>query len=118
MTNPKTVSSSPDARVSAMYDTVLILDFGSQYSHLITRRIRELGIYCEMLACNTPLADILAFQPKGIVLSGGPYSVYDADAPRLDPEFWASVGVPVLGICYGLQVEYLSPLPLISTFHG
>ncbi|KAI9024104.1 class I glutamine amidotransferase-like protein [Hyaloraphidium curvatum] len=83
------------------YDTILILDFGSQYSHLITRRIRELGVYCEMQACTFKLAD-LKFKPKGIILSGGPSSVYDADAPHVDKAVW-SLGVPILGICYGLQ---------------
>ncbi|KAI9217225.1 hypothetical protein BC828DRAFT_408706 [Blastocladiella britannica] len=89
------------ADVHAQYDTILILDFGSQYSHLITRRVRECGVYCEMLPCTTKLADV-GFQPKGIILSGSPYSVYDKDAPHMDSAFWA-LNVPVLGICYGLQ---------------
>jgi GMP synthase (glutamine-hydrolysing) len=89
------------AKVNEMFDTVLILDFGSQYSHLITRRIRELGVYCELLPCTQKMAD-LHFQPKGIILSGSPYSVYDKDAPRVDPSVF-DAGVPLLGICYGLQ---------------
>lgn len=88
-------------QVNQLYDTVLILDFGSQYSHLITRRIRELGVYCELLPCTQKLAD-LHFKPKGIILSGSPYSVYDKDAPRVDPAVF-DAGVPILGICYGLQ---------------
>ncbi|SCV67755.1 BQ2448_5366 [Microbotryum intermedium] len=81
--------------------TILVLDFGSQYSHLITRRCRELNVYCEMLPCTQKVAD-LKWKPKGIILSGSPYSVYDKDAPRVDPAVF-SYGVPVLGICYGLQ---------------
>ncbi|KAI8342540.1 class I glutamine amidotransferase-like protein [Chlamydoabsidia padenii] len=88
-------------KVNEMFDTVLILDFGSQYSHLITRRVRELGVYCELLPCTQKMAD-LHFKPKGIILSGSPYSVYDHDAPRVDPAVF-DAGVPILGICYGLQ---------------
>ncbi|KAJ3090680.1 GMP synthase (glutamine-hydrolyzing), partial [Quaeritorhiza haematococci] len=84
-----------------IYDTILILDFGSQYTHLIARRIRELGVYCELLACTIKISE-LKFKPKGVILSGGPFSVYDADAPHVDPEVW-NLNVPVLGICYGLQ---------------
>ncbi|KNC99320.1 GMP synthase (glutamine-hydrolyzing) domain-containing protein [Spizellomyces punctatus DAOM BR117] len=87
--------------VSQQYDTILILDFGSQYTHLIARRIRELGVYCELLACTVKIAD-LKFKPKGVVLSGSPYSVYDVDSPHVDPALW-TLGVPILGICYGLQ---------------
>lgn len=83
------------------YDTILTLDFGSQYTHLITRRLRECNVYSEMLPCTTKLSD-LTWKPKGIILSGGPYSVYDVDAPHIDPAFF-DLGVPVLGICYGLQ---------------
>jgi GMP synthase (glutamine-hydrolysing) len=61
---------------SATFDTILTLDFGSQYTHLITRRLREIGVYSEMLPCTQKLAD-LPFKPKGIILSGGPYSVYE-----------------------------------------
>jgi GMP synthase (glutamine-hydrolysing) len=83
------------------FDTVLVLDFGSQYSHLITRRLREINVYSEMLPCTQKLAD-LSWQPKGIILSGGPYSVYQEDAPHVDPAVF-DAGVPILGICYGLQ---------------
>ncbi|KAG9293679.1 hypothetical protein G9A89_019016 [Geosiphon pyriformis] len=88
-------------QVHSLYDTILILDFGSQYSHLIARRVREFGVYCEMLPCTQKISD-LHFHPKGVILSGSPYSVYDQDAPRVDPQVFA-LGVPVLGICYGLQ---------------
>ncbi|KAI5363353.1 Putative GMP synthase, rossmann-like alpha/beta/alpha sandwich, glutamine amidotransferase [Septoria linicola] len=84
-----------------LFDTILVLDFGSQYTHLITRRLRELNVYSEMLPCTQELKD-LAFTPKGIILSGGPYSVYAPDAPHVDDAIF-DLGVPILGICYGLQ---------------
>lgn len=84
-----------------IFDTILVLDFGSQYTHLITRRLRELNIYCEMLPCTQKLAD-LEWKPKGVILSGGPYSVYSDDAPHVDPAVF-DLNVPILGICYGLQ---------------
>ena len=85
-----------------IFDTILVLDFGSQYTHLITRRLRELNIYCEMLPCTQQAAD-LSWRPKGVILSGGPWSVYADNAPPFDPAF-LDLGVPVLGICYGLQL--------------
>jgi GMP synthase (glutamine-hydrolysing) len=84
-------------------DTVVVLDFGSQYAQLIARRIRELNVYSELLPHDTPWAEIERRRPKAIVLSGGPASVYGDDAPRCDPAVWAG-RVPVLGICYGLQL--------------
>ncbi|MBI1388905.1 MAG: glutamine-hydrolyzing GMP synthase [bacterium] len=84
------------------HDSIIILDFGSQYSHLIARRIRELGVYCELHPCTIKAAELHAMEPKGIVLSGGPYSVYEDGAPHADPALW-DFGVPMLGICYGLQ---------------
>ncbi|KAI9826070.1 MAG: GMP synthase (glutamine-hydrolyzing) [Thelocarpon impressellum] len=86
---------------SNVFDTILVLDFGSQYSHLITRRLRELNVYSEMLPCTQKLTD-LSWTPKGVILSGGPYSVYADDAPHVDPAVF-DLGVPLLGICYGLQ---------------
>jgi GMP synthase (glutamine-hydrolysing) len=83
------------------FDTILVLDFGSQYSHLITRRLRELNVYCEMLPCTQKLSE-LEWTPKGVILSGGPYSVYADDAPHVDPAVF-ELDVPILGICYGLQ---------------
>ncbi|EPE32507.1 Class I glutamine amidotransferase-like protein [Glarea lozoyensis ATCC 20868] len=83
------------------FDTILTLDFGSQYTHLITRRLRELNVYSEMLPCTQKLSE-LSWSPKGIILSGSPYSVYEADAPHVDPAIF-ELGVPILGICYGLQ---------------
>ncbi len=82
---------------------VLILDFGSQTTQLIARRVRELEVYCEILPCTTPLAKIKAFDPAAVILSGGPASVHEAGSPRPDRGLW-TLGVPMLGICYGLQV--------------
>ncbi|SMC24923.1 GMP synthase (glutamine-hydrolyzing) [Desulfacinum hydrothermale DSM 13146] len=84
-------------------DRILILDFGSQYTQLIARRIRESHVYCEIHPCTMDLASVRAFSPKGIVLSGGPSSVHDPDAPLLDKEV-LDLGIPVLGICYGMQL--------------
>ena len=86
------------------HETVIILDFGSQYTQLIARRVREAGVYCEILPFNTSLEDITARAPKGLILSGGPSSVYDADAPKPQPHLLQSIDCAVLGICYGLQV--------------
>ncbi|RKX20182.1 MAG: GMP synthase (glutamine-hydrolyzing), partial [Candidatus Zixiibacteriota bacterium] len=84
-------------------EMILILDFGSQYSQLIARRIREEHIYCEIVPFNTDLASFENRSVKGYVLSGGPASVTDPDAPRLDRSFFES-GKPVLGVCYGMQL--------------
>ena len=81
---------------------IVILDFGSQYTQLIARRVREQSVFSVVLPCTAPLAQIEALAPQGIILSGGPSSVYDANAPAADPGVLA-LGVPVLGICYGLQ---------------
>ncbi|KAK6981555.1 hypothetical protein R3P38DRAFT_415957 [Favolaschia claudopus] len=89
------------AEIHDQFDTILILDFGSQYSHLITRRCREHNVYAELMPCTTQLKDV-KFKPKGIILSGSPYSVYDKDSPHADPGIY-DLGVPILGICYGLQ---------------
>jgi GMP synthase (glutamine-hydrolysing) len=84
-------------------ELIAVLDFGGQYSHLITRRIRECEVYSELIPYTTPAKDLLKLGTKGIVLSGGPASVYDEGAPKCDPEVFR-LGVPVLGICYGLQL--------------
>ena len=81
---------------------ILILDFGSQYTQLIARRIREIGVYCEIWPWDSSDSDVLKFAPKGVVLSGGPESVHGDDGP-LAPEAVFELGVPVLGICYGLH---------------
>jgi GMP synthase (glutamine-hydrolysing) len=82
--------------------SIVILDFGSQYTQLIARRIREQNVYSAVLPCTAKIEAIRALNPVGLVLSGGPCSVYDADAPPADPEV-LNLGLPVLGICYGLQ---------------
>jgi GMP synthase (glutamine-hydrolysing) len=84
------------------HSKILILDFGSQYTQVIARRIRELQVYSEVVPFNLPAAEIKKLQPNGIILSGGPASVYDKGAPQIDPQTF-SLGVPVLGICYGLM---------------
>jgi GMP synthase (glutamine-hydrolysing) len=84
-------------------ELIAVLDFGGQYSHLITRRIRECEVYSELLPYNTSPRQLLKLNAKGIVLSGGPASVYDDKAPKCDPEV-LRLGLPVLGICYGLQL--------------
>src|SRR6201993_4555658 len=84
-------------------EKILILDFGSQYTQLIARRIRELHVYCEIHPCTMPLAQIKAFAPKGIVLSGGPMSVEEKGAPLVDPALF-DLGIPMLCVCYGLQL--------------
>ncbi len=84
-------------------DRILILDFGSQYTQLIARRIRESHVYCEIHPFNMDYSKIVEFAPKGIVFSGGPASVYAEGAPKVSPEVYR-LGVPILGICYGLQL--------------
>jgi GMP synthase (glutamine-hydrolysing) len=82
---------------------IVILDFGSQYSELIARRIRETQVYSEVISYRTTAEQLRQLNPKGIILSGGPSSVYDQGAPHCDPEIW-KLGVPVLGVCYGMQL--------------
>ncbi len=84
-------------------DLVLVLDFGSQYTQLIARRVREAGVYCEIHRFDMPVESIRALAPRAIVLSGGPSSVYGENAPRVSPELF-ELGLPMLGICYGVQL--------------
>lgn len=84
-------------------DEIIILDFGSQYTQLIARRVRELSVYSEILPFNTTSEEIKKRNPKGIILSGGPSSVYQPDSPKSDPALY-SLGIPILGICYGMQL--------------
>jgi GMP synthase (glutamine-hydrolysing) len=84
-------------------ELVIILDYGAQYAQLIARRVRELGVYSELYPFNISLEKIKSLHPKGIILSGSPYSAYEPGAPHSDPEIF-NLGIPVLGICYGLQL--------------
>jgi GMP synthase (glutamine-hydrolysing) len=95
----------PEERMeqSPTFDKILILDFGSQYTQLIARRVRECQIYSEVQPYDFPLEKIVALSPKGIILSGGPSSVYDPGAPACSPQL-LKIGIPVLGICYGMQL--------------
>ncbi len=88
---------------NALTDSIAILDFGSQYSQLITRRVRELNTFSELLPYHTTAKELKRLNPKGIILSGGPNSVYEDGAPVCDPEIW-KLGLPVLGVCYGMQL--------------
>jgi GMP synthase (glutamine-hydrolysing) len=87
-------------------ETVLILDYGAQYTQLIARRIRECHVYCEIQPCTVPLETIKAIAPRAVVMSGGPQSVYGENSPKSDPGLF-SLGIPVLGICYGEQLMAL-----------
>jgi GMP synthase (glutamine-hydrolysing) len=89
------------------HDEVLVLDFGGQYSQLIARRVRELGVFSELLPHHVGVDEVRKRAPKGLILSGGPASVYAPGAPRLDPEL-LELGIPVLGICYGMQALVLT----------
>ena len=82
---------------------LLILDYGSQYSHLIARRVRDNGVYSEVLDGHSSMEEVRAKEPTAIIMSGGPASVYEKDAPKCDPEI-LNMGIPILGICYGLQL--------------
>ncbi len=85
------------------HQTVIVLDFGGQYNQLIARRVRECGVYCEVKPYTTPLEQIRAMNPIGIIFTGGPNSVYDPKSPQVDPAIF-TWGVPILGICYGCQL--------------
>src|SRR5256714_10509106 len=87
-------------------DEVLVLDFGGQYSQLIARRVRDCGVFSELLPHTVPLEEVRRREPRGLILSGGPASVYADGAPKLRREL-LSLGIPVLGICYGMQAMVL-----------
>ncbi len=115
MERPAAISTVPadDAEAvepqatAAAHDEVLVLDFGGQYSQLIARRVRECGVFSELLHHTVPIEDIQKRKPKALILSGGPASVYADDAPVLRPEL-LDLGIPVLGICYGMQAMVLN----------
>jgi len=85
------------------HQTIVVLDFGGQYNQLIARRVRECSVYCEVLPYRTPLEEIIAKKPIGIIFTGGPNSVYADNSPRIDRAIFEQ-GIPVLGICYGIQL--------------
>src|SRR5687768_4778392 len=85
-------------------DNVVVLDFGGQTAQLIARRVRELNVYSELLPFDTPWEQVLARHPRAVILSGGPMSVYEEGAPHPDPSIWQGTDIPVLGICYGVQL--------------
>ena len=84
-------------------DSILILDFGSQYTQLLARRVREANVYSSILPFNASITQIRRLRPKGLILSGGPSSSYHFGAPKASPKLF-SLGIPILGICYGMQV--------------
>jgi GMP synthase (glutamine-hydrolysing) len=85
------------------HELIIVLDFGGQYNQLIARRVREANVYAEVVRYDTPLDEIVAKNPKGIIFTGGPRVVTDADAPKIDPKIF-QLGIPILGICYGAQL--------------
>ena len=85
------------------HELVIVLDFGAQYKQLIARRVREANVYCEVLPFDTPISEIKAKNPKGIIFTGGPSVVYEKDAPIVDAAIF-DLGIPILGICYGAQL--------------
>src|SRR6202163_4314650 len=89
-------------RMHAELGGVVVLDFGGQYTQLMARRIREQQVFPSILPCSTSMEEMMKLEPVGVVLSGGPSSVYDPEAPKCDPKL-LTLGVPVLGICYGMQ---------------
>lgn len=99
-----TETLSPESLFNAIErQKIIIIDFGSQYSELIARRIRETQVYSEVISYRTTAEQLLQLNPQGIILSGGPNSVYDENAPQCDPEIW-NLNIPILGVCYGMQL--------------
>ena len=94
---------------------VLVVDFGAQYAQLIARRVREANVYSELVPHSMPVDELLAKDPQAIILSGGPASVFEPGAPRVDKKLFEA-GVPVLGICYGFQAFVNLNLPIITPF--
>ena len=85
------------------HELVIVLDFGGQYNQLIARRVREANVYCEVMPYDTPIDEIMAKNPKGIIFTGGPSVVYEEGAPIVEAKLF-ELGIPILGICYGAQL--------------
>jgi GMP synthase (glutamine-hydrolysing) len=105
-TNSGTVAEAQSAQLHSTRQQIAILDFGSQYSHLIARRVRELHVFCELYSCLVTAEVLGKNNLVGVILSGGPSSVYDPESPHVDPSVWQLIrdrNLPVLGICYGMQ---------------
>src|SRR5919198_4227548 len=107
MTDVAATSVATAAEPPVATEEVVVLDYGGQYSQLIARRVRELGVFSELLPHHVGVEEVRRRAPKGLILSGGPASVYADGAPRLDPEL-LDLGIPVLGICYGMQLVALT----------
>src|SRR5205807_5877424 len=103
MTDAATTAVAEAAEPPVATEEVVVLDYGGQYSQLIARRVRELGVFSELLPHHVGADEVARRAPKGLILSGGPASVYAEGAPRLDPAL-LELGIPVLGICYGMQL--------------
>ncbi len=101
---PRIIGIYPKGAYRLQHELIVILDFGSQYTQLIARRVREQGVYCEIHPFHLAAEVIAAKRPKGVILSGGPSSVTDEDAPRVEGGFFDKIAAPILGICYGMQL--------------
>ncbi|MEM7314230.1 MAG: glutamine-hydrolyzing GMP synthase, partial [Planctomycetota bacterium] len=101
MSTIASTANSPNSRVTDQ--RILVLDFGAQYAQLIARRVREQQVYCEIVRHDITVEQIKNHAPSGLILSGGPSSVYEGNAPKCDPAIF-DMGIPVLGICYGMQL--------------
>ncbi|NQV10354.1 MAG: glutamine-hydrolyzing GMP synthase, partial [Cyanobacteria bacterium] len=100
MSNASQSSEQPESK---RHPAIVILDFGSQYSELIARRVRETEVYSLVMGYSTSVEELRQIAPRGIILSGGPNSVYAEGAPLCDPGLW-DLGIPILGVCYGMQL--------------
>ena len=96
-------NSEPSPAAKSADEKVLVVDFGAQYAQLIARRVREQNVYCEIVRHDIAASRVREIAPQGLILSGGPASVYEAGAPRCDVELFR-LGIPILGICYGMQL--------------
>ena len=103
VTNGLQATKTSGGRRSMDHEKVIVIDFGGQYNQLVARRVRECNVYCEIYSYKTDIAQIKAMNPKGIILTGGPNSCYEADSPTCSKELF-ELGVPVLGLCYGAQL--------------